>query len=305
MNLHLEKELIKISAQRHLPTNKKGKVLKPTDLSITVNSLLKDAQNRDVNFLVNRGFDNLTSKEKLDTMQKEALEKYENSIKNYNEVLNANPFDVSYTVNTIRELALNFNLRYLPVKFFNGELPSDVVQKIEKFEESLPKIKKTPDIFSYQPYPPDSEEKTTPKVTYKILAPKTFFNLKKRPVPVHKDPLLFGEYKDQQGILHIMLVHKWGSNHMTHLRRIPMMFWNNSDKFVSIRVLPIVVAILPYVFYFIKHILHIDNVSDNIPGFIVASAVIGAFLFIITLLAMCGLDDIRVRYVNNWDEPFK
>lgn len=101
----------------------------------------------------------------------------------------------------IQEIALRYNLKFLPTKYYKGTIPDDLPQKIKAAEEIC---KDTLCITKTSDWLIEGSKNWEYSPEYHILAPKGSFNLKEKP----KDPLLFLKLKDGT----YYLVHKWGDD---------------------------------------------------------------------------------------------
>lgn len=98
--------------------------------------------------------------------------------------------DKIFHLNTIRKICIDYRLRFLDIKYFKGEIPSEAIDKIKQLEN-------------------DHNKKLN---NFKIMAPSIMFRLKKT-----DDPLLFVPIGDN----YFYLIHKWG-NDLAPLRKIRM-----------------------------------------------------------------------------------
>lgn len=104
-----------------------------------------------------------------------------------------------FTLVQIRNLAIDYKLRFLQSKYFKGNFDVQVAKKIREFGE------KTGAIIN----------EVTLQQNFYILAPEDMFFLEKRQYIKDTDPAIF--YKIDEN--HFKLVHKWGSD-FTPLRYI-------------------------------------------------------------------------------------
>lgn len=100
-----------------------------------------------------------------------------------------------FQIDQIREICIDYRLRFLDSKFFKGVLPEDAITKIRQLEK----------------------DHRTELVGFKILAPSKMFKLKDK-----DDPILFVPI----GNGYFYLVHKWG-NDLHPLRKILMWPFKN------------------------------------------------------------------------------
>ena len=98
--------------------------------------------------------------------------------------------DKIFHLNTIKKICIDYRLRFLDIKYFKGEIPSEAIDKIKQLENDLNKKLNN----------------------FKIMAPSIMFRLKKT-----DDPLLFVPIGDN----YFYLIHKWG-NDLAPLRKIRM-----------------------------------------------------------------------------------
>ena len=95
-----------------------------------------------------------------------------------------------YHLNTIKDICIDYRLRFLDIKYFKGDIPSEAIDKIKKVEL-------------------DHDIKLN---SFKIMAPSIMFRLKKT-----DDPLLFIPLGDN----YFYFIHKWG-NDLAPFRKIRM-----------------------------------------------------------------------------------
>ena len=114
-----------------------------------------------------------------------------------------------YTRNMIKDLAVDYKLKFLPATYFKGDMDVVVLSKIRQFAKDT-----------------NTEiDRHTLSSRFFILAPHQCFHLKERerptpPKPI--DPLIF--YKISEN--HYRLIHKWGAD-FTPLRRLLGWKWEN------------------------------------------------------------------------------
>ena len=104
------------------------------------------------------------------------------------------PADRVFSHEDIKSLCLKYGLRFLPSNMFNGELDSELPEKIKQFDTKYGSAY----VSKYNSF---------------IAAPVQSFKLQKRP----KDPLFFvqisgSEYSRDRGEKHYFLLHKWGKD---------------------------------------------------------------------------------------------
>jgi len=100
-----------------------------------------------------------------------------------------------YHINQIKNICIDFRLRFLDAKYFKGEIPSEGISKIKELEK----------------------EHRTSLQGFKIVAPSKLFKLEDK-----DDPLLFAPI----GNGYYYLIHKWG-NDLHPLRKILMWPFKN------------------------------------------------------------------------------
>jgi len=105
-----------------------------------------------------------------------------------------------YHVNQIKEVCIDYRLRFLDTKYFKGKLPQEALAKIKHLEEVH----------------------NTTIAGYKIVAPSKLFKLENA-----DDPLLFAP----MGNGYYYLIHKWG-NDLNPLRKWLMMPFKNFENLV-------------------------------------------------------------------------
>lgn len=134
----------------------------------------------------------------------------------------------------IKEICLNYDLRFLKTKHYKGALDAQIPIKIRQLESDL-------------------GEKAIN--SFFIVAPKSSFKLEEKP----KDPLLFYQLNNE----YYFLVHKWG-NDLSAFNRIKGFFKRYASKIKFFGVLPaLLMGIISYnstlygvkVYYFILCLL--------------------------------------------------
>lgn len=115
-----------------------------------------------------------------------------------NSVIKENNFDFDnlesnriYHISTIRNICIDYRLRFLDSKYFKGEIPTEAISQIKQLEK----------------------EHSTSLQGFKIMAPSKLFKLADK-----DDPLLFAPI----GNGYYYLIHKWG-NDLHPLRK--MLVW--------------------------------------------------------------------------------
>ena len=113
-----------------------------------------------------------------------------------------------FHIDQIKNICINYRLRFLDTKYFKGQIPAEAISKIKRLEK----------------------EHNTEIKGYKIIAPSKLFKLEDK-----DDPLLFAPI----GNGYYYLVHKWG-NDLNSLRRI--LVW----PFKNIINLSVLVVLMSY-----------------------------------------------------------
>ena len=144
--------------------------------------------------MINNMLTNTDIQEKLNFEKKSNIyyEYIKRSKKNHFNDFNLDKLDNGkiFHLNTIRKICIDYRLRFLDIKYFKGEIPSEAIDKIKQLEN-------------------DHNKKLN---NFKIMAPSIMFRLKKT-----DDPLLFVPIGDN----YFYLIHKWG-NDLAPLRKIRM-----------------------------------------------------------------------------------
>tara|TARA_B100001741_G_C16547869_1_gene597793 strand:+ start:2320 stop:2982 length:663 start_codon:yes stop_codon:yes gene_type:complete len=144
--------------------------------------------------MINNMLTNTDIQEKLNFEKKSNIyyEYIKRSKKNHFNDFNLDKLDNDkiFHLNTIRKICIDYRLRFLDIKYFKGEIPSEAIDKIKQLEN-------------------DHNKKLN---NFKIMAPSIMFRLKKT-----DDPLLFVPIGDN----YFYLIHKWG-NDLAPLRKIRM-----------------------------------------------------------------------------------
>ena len=143
--------------------------------------------------------------ESLNKIKSKNIDQHEEELKDLINHLNINSFNSFdfdkldsnkiYNINTIKNVCIDYRLRFLDIKYFKNKLPNEVFVKIN----SLEKIHNT-NIGDF-----------------KIMAPSALFRLEKT-----DDPLLFVPL----GNNYYYLVHKWG-NDLHPFRKLTMWPFKN------------------------------------------------------------------------------
>lgn len=126
--------------------------------------------------------------------------------------------DAIFHVTQIQKICADYRLRFLDTKYFKGNYPSEVLEKIENLEK----------------------EHNTQLDGFKIIAPSKLFRLDKA-----DDPLLFAP----MGNGYFYLIHKWGTD-LHPLRKIK--YWgvkNVENMGISIFVASLLLTILTIQFF--------------------------------------------------------
>lgn len=108
--------------------------------------------------------------------------------------------DHIYHLNTIKDICIDYRLRFLDTKYFKGEIPQDAISKIKRLEKQH-----------------NIEIKG-----FKLMAPSKLFKLEDK-----DDPLLFATI----GNGYYYLIHKWG-NDLHPLRKILVWPFKNLPNLV-------------------------------------------------------------------------
>lgn len=133
--------------------------------------------------------------DEIDTKHNSVLERLSNSplqrtINTFN--IDKVDADAIFHISQIEKICVDYRLRFLDTRFFKGDYPTEVVNKINKIEE----------------------EHNTVLDGFKIIAPSKLFHLKEA-----DDPLLFAP----MGNGYYYFIHKWGKD-LHPLRKIK--FWS-------------------------------------------------------------------------------
>lgn len=104
-----------------------------------------------------------------------------------------------YMIDEIKNLCLDYDLRFLNTEHFKGHIDTEIGYKVKSFFDKH-----------------KLNENYDNKMFY-ILAPKKAFNLEDRPKPPPVDPILF--YRPNRNEQKYLMVHQWG-NDFTILRLI-------------------------------------------------------------------------------------
>lgn len=110
-----------------------------------------------------------------------------------------------FHVSQIEKICDKYRLKFLPIKYYSGQIDTELPQKITNFE------------LIY-------ETSVTSNNSF-IIAPKNSFRLEERP----KDPLFFYKINDE----YYYLIHKWGKD-LSILNRIKAILYNNVRKLITL-----------------------------------------------------------------------
>lgn len=113
--------------------------------------------------------------------------------------------DHIYHIDQIKNICIDYRLRFLDSKYFKGELPYEAVSKIKSLERSH----------------------NTELKGFKIIAPSKLFKLENA-----DDPLLFAPI----GNGYYYLIHKWG-NDLNPFRKLLMLPFKNFENLVCLTLL--------------------------------------------------------------------
>lgn len=235
------------------------------------NSILKNTSESIENTLIDAGFETaINNAQAVLSTNKSVIKKLE-SLKN----------ERIFTVQEIKNLALNYGLRFLPTNYYKGDIPTDLSLKIKECEDlyGKPEKRNEKDIYSGRRWWTSSNNVGT-NFDYMILAPSSSFELQEKP----KDPLLFRRLPDGT----FYLVHKWGSD-LSIIRFFS--YW-----FKRSRVPYILVALLIYLSL-------VTVFSTNPTPFII----ITLFSTIVSFFAIGypGISWSIEEYESSWNSPFK
>lgn len=189
---------MKVSIEKQLEKSKGNEIKKfNVDPINEVKLLLNGDETEDLRIL--RGLSNNSQFAKIETLHGKQLELekleglYEGKV---------------FTRNQIKDLAVNYKLRFLRAKYYTGSFDREVAGKIKEFAKNT---NSPVDNWSLQE-------------NYYILAPENNFNLKEK-IHIYKkelDPAIFYKIDDN----HFRLIHKWGSD-FTILRLLNGFRWKN------------------------------------------------------------------------------
>lgn len=140
--------------------------------------------------------------EQLDQEREDIKNRIENSDSRFQTIFKQDKLDMSriYSLESIRELALNYRLRFLPSSLFISGIPEETISKVRALEK----------------------EHDTTVNSFFILAPAKSFKLKS-----YDDPLLFTYLGN--GLYY--LIDKWGTD-LSAIRRIQAFPLRNLNTFL-------------------------------------------------------------------------
>lgn len=202
MSLKIDKELQKKAEE-------KRKILNADPVK-QVQLLLEDQSQQDAHIL--RGLSDNSHFNKIERVRGSFLE-----LEKLESQFDGNVFEIS----EIKEMALNYNLRFLNSRLFTGAYDVEVASKIREFS------KKTDVLIN----------DATLKYNFYILAPKEMFDLNvekhvskaelRRELRRRLDPIIFYKIDDT----HYRMIHKWGQD-FTPLRALSGYRWRNFGNFM-------------------------------------------------------------------------
>ena len=159
-----------------------------------------------------------------------------------------------YTADQIKNLAVEYRLRFLKAALFTGSFDVEVAAKIKQFAKET-----NSPVDSY-----------SLKNTYFILAPESMFTLQeekyitKRQKRIMEDPLIFFKIDDT----HYRLIHKWGNDFsiFRYLQGFEFKSIDNHFFFNIAKVFPVIVALFTYFvnFVYIEHHLILSFLAVSI-----------------------------------------
>lgn len=194
LTVNLEKKLI--SAKKAMIAKQMSQQEGQDSLLNQANELLENNAEGDLTLLKSVGFGNAISASR--NVQYEADHK--------KRLLSKLNDPRIFTKDEIRTLCINYGLRFLPVKYYEGSVPSNIAAKIREAYEVNGMTIPEQDPYYRERYEPND---------LGIIAPKESFRLQEKP----KDPLLFLKLHDGT----YYLVAKWGDDLsvMRYLYNIP------------------------------------------------------------------------------------
>lgn len=237
MKVAIDKELEKISI--------KDRAKFEVDPLTEVKLLLENNEADDVRIL--RGLSNYSEFSRMENLRGTQLE-LENIEKEYKGKI--------FTIDQIKTLAIEYNLRFLSTRYFTGKYDVQVAAKIKEFSRET----NTP-----------TDDYTIMK-SYCILAPENCFTLENETYVDKKtlrDPLLF--YKVDN--THFRLIHKWG-NDFSVLRYLDGFKWKNWWSYFAF----MFAMVLPFVALGTSLITSVSWVSVHPIGYSIMTLLITAIV---------------------------
>jgi len=187
-----------------------------------------------------------------------------------NEISQSNKFKEVYDISTIRKLAIDYRLRFLPSNLYIGTIDPLLPSKIKNFMSEN-------NLISSTKYWEGSNR-------FYILAPASSFKLEKRP----KDPIIFYKINDRK----YAFVHKWG-NDFSIFRKFKMFFLRTGFHMM---ILPLLL-ILSYNFFAFPYYHYNENNSFTVISIALSIAGIIISFFMIFL-------DTSFESSNLWDSKY-
>lgn len=179
---------------------------------------------------------------------------------------NLNPRLV-FSRNEIKELCLNYRLRFLDSKQFKGEIPEEGIRKVKEVQRAVGE----------------------PLNNFMIAAPSERFVLE----DCDKDPLLFIQLSDR----YFYLVHQWGKDMQWWKPLVAFPLRNFYTLGASIAVLSLIISLIVPV----DQIFNLANTSEEFARF----AFFAWFTVCITAaITYIGFAFFKNVTENEWDSPF-
>ena len=183
-----------------------------------------------------------------------------------------------YSEQEIKELCLDYNLKFLKAKSYKGRIDMEIGVKIRHFFEK------------------NTLNTAADNNKFFIMAPPKAFNLMDFPVPpVAIDPILF--YRTENGSY--TLVHKWG-NEFTIFRLISGWIWRNPLNTLIFRSILFSGIIYSFFSFIGKYNILVDSIAGITIGTVLA--------FVSMLIYPLIKENTTLHdYYNEtcWDSPYK
>lgn len=174
-----------------------------------------------------------------------------------------------YGIETIKQVCLNFRLRFLPASLYKGQLPYEAIKATQAFEQQ--------------------HNLTNPE--YHIVAPAEFFQLKDE----YADPLLFAKIGGGY-----VLIHQWGTDFKPTTKWLSYPWQNLKTAAISAAVLSGIVTVIAVLLGITPAPMAnpIQGLLASFPIFLITA------MFIVTVGLIYSLVSFKDLSENTWDSKY-